>query len=221
MISFDKTTQSGICYFPPPFVSFQKVEKHEEIKKQLTPQIEDHLEKNSDIIKNEWVCDVISSFHFGENDFLLENELLIEAIWDAYNSCLDGLICDNWISETTDLRSTTLVDMWYNIYKSGGNQEIHTHKPFDFSGIYILDDTEINNTLFWYEANMFPSGLNSYMSSNNPSYNDTAFGEVGEGYIVIFPGSLPHYVPTVKNRKTSISFNFECNDTCNTHGGDE
>ena len=38
----------------PPFVSFQKVEKHEEIKKQLTPQIEDDLEKNSDIIKNEW-----------------------------------------------------------------------------------------------------------------------------------------------------------------------
>ena len=221
MINYCESTKSGISYFPPPFVSFQKVENHEEIKKQLTPLIEDHLKKNSDNIKNEWACDVISSFHFGENDFLFENKLLIQAIWNAYNSCIDGLTYDNWITENNDLRAAMLVDMWYNVYEPGGNQEIHTHKPFEFSGIYILDDTEINNTLFWYEANMFPSGLNSYMSSNNPSYDDTAFGEVGEGYIVIFPGSLPHYVPGVKNKKTSISFNFECIDTCNTHGGDE
>ena len=60
MINYCKSTQSGISYFPPPFVSFQKVENHEEIKKQLTPLIEDHLKKNSDNIKNEWACDVIS-----------------------------------------------------------------------------------------------------------------------------------------------------------------
>lgn len=221
MISYSESTQSGIVYFPPPFVSFQKVENHKEIKEQLTPLIENDIKENADNIKNNWVCDVISSFHFSENQFLFENELLMGAIWSAFNSCIDGLIYDNWIPETTDLREATLNEMWYNVYKPGGNQEIHTHTPYDFSGIYILNDTEINNTIFWYDGNMFPSGINSYACSGNPSYRNTAFGEVGEGYVVIFPGDLPHYVPNVKNNKTSISFNFECTDTCNTHAGDK
>lgn len=212
MININSDEKSGIFYFPPPFLHFHRVKKHEDIKKQLVPEIEKDLENNSSKIKNDWSCDVLSSFHFGDPDLLYNNDLLMEAIWDAYNDCIDRLIIDGWLEENTDLRSSNLSEIWYNIYKPGGNQEIHSHTPYEFSGIYILDDTEINGTVFWYESNTFPSGISPYMAFNHPAYVDTEMGKVGEGYIIIFPGSLPHYVPNVKNNKTSISFNFECNN---------
>ena len=214
MINYYDESKSGIFYFPPPFIFFQKVEKHEELKKLLVPQIENNLKENANNIKNDWECDVLSSFHFGDMNFLFENQLLFDEIWNAFNNCIDTLISNYWLQEDSDLRSCSVAEIWYNIYKPGGNQEIHSHDPFEFSGIYILDDSEINGTVWWNEANTFPGGLSPYAASNTSVFRGTEFGEVGEGYIVIFPGPLPHYVPNVKNNKTSLSFNFRRTNTC-------
>lgn len=212
-ISSYENSKSGICYFPAPFVYFYKVENHKDIKEKLLPEIEEDLKINADKIKNDWCCDVTSSFHFSQSDFLFKNDLLMDQIWKAYNGCVDQLIYDELVSNDTDIRQCIMDEMWYNIYEKGGNQEIHCHKPFDFSGIYILDDTQVNNTIFWYEANMFPTGLSPYISFDHPAYEGTSVSEVGEGYIIIFPGSLPHYVPNVKDKKISLSFNFTCTST--------
>ena len=54
------------------------------LKKNFYLEIEQNIEKNSDKIKNSWFCDVISSFHFDDGEFLVSNEDLI----DCYLGCV-------------------------------------------------------------------------------------------------------------------------------------
>ena len=78
------------------------------------------------------------------------------------------------------------------------------------SGIYFLENTGNANTSWWYGSNnMFPGGHGDYFSFNPKIIgDDKVVSKVGEGYIALFPGPLPHYVPHTMHKKTTISFNF-------------
>ena len=107
-------------------------------------------------------------------------------------------------------KSTFLSDLWYNKYESGGNQEIHNHIPHDFSGIYYLEDSGIANTTWYNSNNIFPGGAHDYISCDPKVVGENmSMSRVTEGYIVIFPAGLPHYVPEVKSNKITISFNID------------
>lgn len=212
MLKESPETNTGIYYFPPPFMYYSKVRHHEKIKEKLSLEIEQNIEKNSDKIKNSWFCDVISSFHFDDGEFLVSNEDLMTAIWEAYNQCIYLLHQDCWLDDSLiqKFNDMHLDDIWYNKYQVGGNQEIHTHDKFPMSGIYFLENTGNANTSWWYGSNnMFPGGHGDYFSfSPEIIGDDKVVSKVGEGYIALFPGPLPHYVPHTMHKKTTISFNF-------------
>lgn len=204
---------SGIFYFPPRFIYHSKVEKHNTIKRTLLPEIEKHLEENADKIVNRWVSsNVISSYHFDETngEMLFNNEELLNAIWDAFNECVFFLDDDAWANLTEVSKTAVISSMWYNKYKPGGNQEIHNHLPHHFSGVYYLENTGIVNTTWYNPDNYFPGGDFDHVNCDpNLIGPDTSMSKVSEGYIVMFPGPLPHYVPEVKHDKITISFNID------------
>ena len=70
------------------------------LKKNFPLKLNKNIEKNSDKIKNSWFCDVISSFHFDDGEFLVSNEDLMTAIWEAYNQCIYLLHQDCWLDES-------------------------------------------------------------------------------------------------------------------------
>jgi len=212
MLKESSEGNTGIYYFPPPFLYYSKVHDHEKIKEKLFLEIEQNLEENSDKIKNNWFCDVTSSFHFDDGEFLVRNDDLIDAIWHAYNECICFLEQDCWLDGglTEQFKNIFIENIWYNKYEVGGNQEIHSHNKFPMSGIYFLENTGPANTVWWYGSdNMFPGNHSDYFSFNHKVFGeDNVISKVGEGYIVLFPGPLAHYVPHTMHKKTTISFNF-------------
>jgi len=214
MLKESPETNTGIYYFPPPFMYYSKVRDHEKLKEKLSLEIEQNIEENSDKINNAWFCNVISSFHYDDGEFLANNEDLMNAIWEAYNQCIYFLKQDLWLDDSLaeKFEDMSMVDIWYNKYEVGGNQEIHNHNKFPMSGIYFLENTGNANTTWWYGShNIFPGNHGDYFSfATNPEIfdGDQVISKVGEGYIVLFPGPLPHYVPHTMHKKTSITFNF-------------
>jgi len=210
MIKESPEGKCGIYYFPPPFLYYSKVHDHEKIKEKLYPEIEQNIKESK--IENSWLCDVISSFHFDDGEFLASNEDLMNAIWEAYNQCISYLKLDHWLDESLaeKFHDMSMVDIWYNKYEVGGNQEIHNHNKFPMSGIYFLENTGPANTVWWWGSNnIFPGNHSDYFSFNPDILgDDNVISQVGEGYIVLFPGPLAHYVPHTMHKKTTISFNF-------------
>ena len=136
----------------------------------------------------------------------------MNAIWDAYNQCVYFLDDDAWANLTEVSKTYAYRDIWYNKYKVGGNQEIHNHLPhFPCLEFIILKILELRIQpggmvliiIFLEEI------LIMLIFDPNLIGPDTSMSKVGEGYIVIFPGPLPHYVPDTKHNKTTISFNID------------
>ena len=208
----------GICFFPSPFIFWRKPYNHEKIKENILPMIMEDIEKNGKayVKDSNWGCDIISSFHsYGENSGeinqkLIENENLVASIWDAYNEMLNTLKSQNRIDdyEYETFASCQLYDIWYNKYNVGNYQDIHEHSPFEFSGIYILDDPEYSNTYFFDHSAVFKvEGKHTFGQQESKDF------DIGEGNMIIFPGALPHHVPMVKSEKITISFNFKTNSS--------
>jgi hypothetical protein len=208
----------GICFFPSPFVFWRKPDDHEKIKENILPMIMEDIEKNGEtyVKDSNWECDIISSFHsygenFGEiNQKLIQNEDLVASIWDSYNEMLNTLKSQDRIDDYNyeSFASCQLYDIWYNKYNVGHYQDIHEHSPFEFSGIYILDDPEYSNTYFFDHSAVFKvEGKHIFGQQESKDFG------IGEGNMIIFPGALPHHVPMVKSEKITISFNFKTNSS--------
>jgi hypothetical protein len=205
-----------IHYFNSPFLYFEKCENHQDIKKEILPLIEnDYQENKVQYRKNtEWTCKSTSSFHqeYDENNInevLIRNELLFNSIFKSYNSMLDELLSSGTISEIAHeiWKDCYIKDSWYNYYEVGEDQEIHQHYPNTFSVIYLLDMEGVNNTVWNNGPSNFPcEGMEVFDETSSKLY------DLDEGNIIIFPSLIPHYVPPVKSKKISISFNIRANE---------
>lgn len=205
-----------IYYFNSPFLYFEKCENHQDIKKEILPLIEKDYKENKTLYRKntEWNCKSTSSFHqkYDENninEILLRNELLFNSIFKSYNLMLDELLSNQSISENEyeDWKDCYIKDNWYNYYEVGEDQEIHHHYPNTFSVIYLLDMEGINNTVWNNGSSNFPcDSMEVFDEITSESCN------IGEGSIIIFPSLIPHYVPPVKSKKISLSFNIRSNE---------
>lgn len=183
--------------FPAKFVYYDKVEKHEELKKLLLEPILKDAEANKEYYNNHerWDCEVITSFFDNSKgmSILEQCPLLKDSIWKVVDAMmekahLNGLPKESWITQC-----------WYNLYKKGYSQEIHQHCGSDFSGIYILQSNEPNKTVFYSEE--------SHRLLNKSWRTD----EIGEGTIMIFPSHFSHYVnPIEDDNRITIAFNITC-----------
>jgi hypothetical protein len=107
--------------------------------------------------------------------------------------------------EVQNLRQPTIStvhEIWYNQYDATGDtgQEVHTHPESNYSGVYFLELSEPNATVFY-------SQVTAVNKTANPS-KETKFIE--EGDILLFPSNLSHYVLPSKNQRTTIAFNINC-----------
>jgi len=208
---------TSFFHFSSPFVSWKKVENHDEIKQKWLQPIVDDYEKNKNTLKKlsskTWDEDCCTSSIFGKDTTsydlitdILDDNLVSSTIWESYYSMLDGLLKTDKISkiEYEEYHNAVLDDLWYNYYEIGEYQEAHNHDTCLFSGVYVLDDLEPNNTYWFNENPVFGSDTkNCFRKSNSRELG------IGEGYILFFPSRLPHYVPSVKNKKITLSFNFD------------
>lgn len=212
--------KGGICFFPSPFIFWRKPNNHEEIKSKVLPMIETDLYKNKEtyLKMSNWGCDMVSSFHcYDENISTINNDLsthpeLVDAIWVAFNEMLNTLADQNRIDDLdfNYFIKSELVDIWYNKYDTGHYQDIHEHRPYEFSGIYILDDPNYSNTYFFDQNSIFTvEGKHTFGESESKEF------DIGEGNILLFPGALPHHVPPVKSSKITISFNIRVSTNWN------
>jgi len=175
------------------FIYWTPCENHYEIKKSILPKINRNLRATEG--KNKWKCNVNTEF-FTQFDTKVDyDDLISRGVFPAL---------DRMFEELTFLKRPTrssIMEIWYNKYTAGGHQEVHSHGHDAISGIYFLELDEPNTTVFYSNH---ANELVSFVPSSK------VMNEVREGYIVLFPSHLLHYVmPCTKNRIT-ISFNIEC-----------
>jgi len=191
--------------FPVPFVWWTKIENHLEIKEKYLPLINQDYELNKDAYdsKSTWSCLVTSSYFNAVPIFpLFDNSLFNTIIWNPLDTMLEELS----VRVNLPIPNQSIVThAWYNKYDIGSWQEIHDHSPNTggsetFSGIYLLDVKEKNSTVFYQQNSLrcFSPGKSHYFSTEN----------IEEGYVIIFPSELAHFVKPSVNSRTTISFNI-------------
>lgn len=194
---------SNIYNFPSQFVYWEKIEKHDEIKKNILPSI---LEHSSDLDKlyskenveycRKFKCKT-SYFLSGDDDAFLMNLL---SVYDYLNTIiwnsLDNLLSNEKLNIQDFPKKSKIDKIWYNVYSPGGYHDMHTHGFHEgFAGIYILDLSETNTTTFFSPGNKF---------FEKTLYMD----KVDEGTLILFPNNLIHSVGCCLKHRVTISFNI-------------
>lgn len=184
--------------FYHPFVYWEKIKNHEQLKRELLPKIYEDIQKNEKeyLEKLVWDCEVITSFPNTDysDSFLRLDRVVNSIVWDPFDRMLDE------VKPEINIDSADLDLIWYNFYQVGHNQEIHDHRnDSTFSGIYLLSIDEPNSTVFYNASDK--SEVNEYFNTD----------KLEEGSVILFPAHLPHYVkPCKTNGRITLSFNIKC-----------
>jgi hypothetical protein len=193
-------SDNNLYKFPSQFVYWKKIENHEKIKNNILPLILDHSDKLSLDEKNTKYCERYKC----KTNFFCKDKFLSE-LFKKYNyeqliiwNVIDNMLNNKDLNITRYPLRSTITDIWYNVYSPGGYHEVHTHghNP-GLSGIYILDLNEKNTTNFFNPGNIF---LQTYLPLDN----------LEEGYVIIFPNDLSHFVNPSLEKRVTLSFNIRC-----------
>jgi hypothetical protein len=188
--------KQNIFNFNSNFIYWEKVENHEEYKKYFIPKITNEYEYSKQINQTDLTTKYFLetncfTSYCNKNSKIIYNNLVVDTIYPALDRLIEKM---NLVAPS----KSTIDNIWYNFYLKNGQHGVHIHKDMDISGIYLLKLEEPNNTIFHY----IESGVlfkEQFSSKNIP-----------EGYLILFPGHIPHEVKPCKKNKISISFNIKC-----------
>jgi hypothetical protein len=198
----------SIKFFPTNFVSFRKVENHEEIKAQILPHILHYAERYKNNREYLWdsntKSNMITTYNHGANSEisqLILNKYIRNIIWDPFKEVVD-------YAGVMGFNDAGVTNLWWNYYNPGDYGELHAHSNAapgtpNYSGVYFLDLKE-ENTLEFYSP---------FLSSSHPVKSTCHYmntNDITEGMVCIFPASLMHQVKPVKKRRITLSFNIAC-----------
>jgi hypothetical protein len=194
-------------HFPSEFVFWDKVENHDEIKKEILPKIlEDSKNKKNNPFS---ACKFNTSFkHNDKPDLNVMNKKMfdviifyLEKMFKTINFNVGKLIIKNG---------------WWNVYDEGEFQEEHSHvgPPTYLHGdifypalsvIYILHDENEKSSIVFRKDGPFP-----LMEPHEKLILKTEdIKEIKEGTILIFPYNLRHLVkPCIKPGRVTLSYNI-------------
>lgn len=208
------TEIDNLVVWPSPFIFWEEVENHQEIKNNFLPKIKDEcndekyhttpgkINRVDNEIPSIWNCEVITSyFHrkqLKEQDFFTKE--IIESV--IKKPLLNFYNLPNCPTRKKP-KDYVLKEIWFNSYKPGYYQETHDHSGTTISGIYLLELNEPNTTIF---LNYSPSTC-QYAETIRPLYETR---HIKEGNVILFPSELTHSVEVCSTEKTSISFNILC-----------
>jgi len=199
-------------YFPSEFVYWDKVENHDEIKKEFLPKIlEVSKSKKNNPFDN---CKFNTSFTCNNNK--LDSNVMNKKMLDNVIFCFKKMIKGYEKFKTINFKKLMIFDGWWNVYDESEFQEEHTHcgEPIYkdntlfyplFSVVYILhDDNEKSSIVF---------KKNAPLPFEKPYIEETfrteEIKEIKEGTILIFPSNLRHLVkPCIKPGRVTIAYNI-------------
>ena len=109
-----------IKHFLPDFYAFEKNERHEELKNDLMPIIENQkLEAHWDLSR----CK--TSFGTKDNESI-HHPILENMIWSCMDKLLEHPLVENSI-DSFNFSSSFFDIIWVNSYEEGDYQEVHNH----------------------------------------------------------------------------------------------
>jgi hypothetical protein len=202
--------------FPTTYVYWEKLKKHDELKRKYMPII-DKIEQThpNDLTNPFYACNIksVSIIHRGLNTFL-ENEDINTIIWNPINNFIKDI--NSHYQSKIDVKESILDNYWFCTYDENDNQELHDHydhvKYIDgieyhttFSGIYILNDDNESSSI------VFRSPLHQpfYKLKAHHHLDTGTIDDIGEGTVLIFPSQLSHMVRQCKKPgRRTIAFNI-------------
>lgn len=187
----------GQYVFPVEFLFWTKNQAHAQHKQLLLSEIRNNLALTKDMQKGKWFCDVNTEFFACERGIEKYLPLVSEAIYPALDEMFEGI--PNLARPT----KSKVTKIWYNHYepKVDNGQEVHMHDSSGYSGIYFLELSEPNTSVFY-----------SHLASMNHTAASPSFKAdfAQEGDILLFPSSLLHYVLPSTCPRTTVAFNIKC-----------
>ena len=202
--------------FPTTYVYWEKLKKHDELKRKYMPII-DKIEQThpNDLTNPFYACNIksVSIIHTGLNTFL-ENEDINTIIWNPINNFIKDI--NSHYQYKIDVKKSFIDHYWCNTYDENDDQELHDHydhvKYIDgieyhttFSGIYILNDDNESSSI------VFRSPLHQpfYKLKAHHHLDTGTIDDIGEGTVLIFPSQLSHMVRQCKKPgRRTIAFNI-------------
>ena len=190
----------SIYRFPGAYVWQRKLPNHEEIKARVLPKILAAAEANEDNVDFKWSLEdsstVVTNYvqertspwaYFTPEDV---QEIALGSAYEfaASNSIPDAEFPDGFVIRT----------FWWNRYLPGATAPPHVHSGC-ISGVYLLEQTE-RCPLEFFDLNMYSP------DPEKPSTN--YWPEVEEGTVLLFPGTLTHWVRPATAPRTTVSFNL-------------
>ena len=204
--------------FPTTYVYWEKLKKHDELKRKYMPII-DKIEQTphpidltnpfSALDKSKYI-----SYTHPELNTFLENEDINTIIWNPINNFIKDI--NSHYQYKIDVKKSFIDHYWCNTYDENDDQELHDHydhvKYIDhieynptFSGIYIInDDNESSSIVF-----RSPQGEPFHNTKLCYEFNTGTIDDIGEGTVLIFPYQLSHMVrKSIKPGRRTIAFNI-------------
>jgi hypothetical protein len=193
-------------HFPSEFVFWDKVENHDEIKKEILPKIlEDSKNKKNNPFYN---CKFNTSFQHNDNRDLNVMDKKMSDVIFFYLKKMFKII--NFNAEKLMINKG-----WWNVYDEGEFQEEHDHlgPPTYLDGdlfytalsvIYILHDDNEKSSIVFRKDGPFPL-MEPYREN---VFKTEDVKEIKEGTILIFPYNLRHLVkPCIKPGRVTLAYN--------------
>ena len=185
--------------FPSAYIWHRTLPNHEEIKARVLPKIISEAEQNQSESAYKWSDDcpstVVTSYRNKDRIFevfQLEDlqHIALESLGEFIRSgeLRNAVFADNY----------TLKAFWWNRYCEGSIAPPHVHSC-GISGVYFLEQTG-ESPLHFMDVNPHAT------DSERPSL--TFSPQVGEGSVLLFPGTLTHWVAPASGPRTTVSFNL-------------
>jgi hypothetical protein len=188
-----------IYQFPSAYVWSRALPGHEEIKARVLPKIIEEAEQNASNPGYKWSekepSQVITTYD--------RTERVYETFTtqDFYDIAMDSL---ELFLNSGDLKNAffspkyVLSSFWWNRYPEGSTAPPHTHSC-GVSGVYFLEQKG-PCPLHFMDVNVHSPDPETPSVTHSP--------EVTEGSVLLFPGSLMHWVEPTTGARTTVSFNF-------------
>ena len=189
--------------FRPEFVYYQPVDNHEKHKKFILDSIQPEVNrrrKQSNLPQDQLDIAITNFFSPDRPNDTAAGTTQLNYTDEFFHDIINVPISNMYkeINLRDPLPTSTVVkEMWWNYFFPGRYTEPHIHLDADFSLIYLVKLEEENKTRF------FRNGRSARVPLFE-QYYDT--NHITEGNVIIFPGSMLHWVqPVMKERCTFIA----------------
>jgi len=186
--------------FPAAYVWQRELPNHSEIKARVLPKIIATADKNEDSPDFKWKIDAHSSVitNFAAERLNPWEYFTYDDVTEIAFRSAELFKKSNAVPNNNFPNSFELKAFWWNRYKPGSTAPPHIHSGC-ISGIYLLEQTG-ECPLEFFASNPY---------SPDPEDSSTYFRpKVEEGFVLLFPGTLTHWVNPSPSLRTTISFNL-------------